>query len=108
MYDEPRRILKAIPGAELVEMEWNRKISRCCGAGGGLKVGRPSDSVEIASRRVQEAKETGASVLVTACPFCVRNLADGARLIGSDIEVRTIESLVSELVKVSARRASKK
>jgi len=108
IYDEPRRILKAIPGAELVEMEWNQKISRCCGAGGGLKVGRPLDSVEIASRRVQEAKETGASILVTACPFCLRNLADGARLIGSDIEVRTIESLVSELVKPSARRTAKK
>jgi len=107
VYDEPRRILKAIPGVELVEMEWNRKISRCCGAGGGMKVGRPQDAAEIASCRVQEAKEAGASVLVTACPFCVRNLSDGARLIGSDIEIKTIEFLVSELVGIAGRPRKK-
>lgn len=108
VYDEPRRILRAIPGVELIEMEWNRKTSRCCGAGGGLKAARPADAAEIASRRIREAKETGASVLVTACPFCVNNLSDGARLVGSDIEVRTIESLVSELVGAPVRHPRKK
>jgi heterodisulfide reductase subunit D len=98
IYDEPRRILMAIPDAKFVEMEWNRKFSKCCGAGGGLRSVRGDDAKEIASRRVKEAESTGASILTTACPFCLRNLQDGADLIDSSIRVATIESLVADLV----------
>lgn len=98
IYDEPRRILGSIPGASFVEMEWNRKFSKCCGAGGGLRSARGEDAIEIASRRVQEAEATGASLLVTACPFCLRNLEDGAKSIGSPIKVTTIESLIASLI----------
>jgi heterodisulfide reductase subunit D len=96
VYDEPRRILSAIPGVEMVEMEWNRKFSKCCGAGGGFRSGRPEDAIAVAALRVKEAESTGASILVTACPFCLRNLSDGAKSIGSSIEVRTIESLLAQ------------
>ena len=79
-------------------MEWNQKTSKCCGAGDGLKVGGPDDAAQIAARRVQEAETTGASVLVTACPFCMRNLTDGAKLVHSRVEVVTLESLVAKLI----------
>ncbi|NHI84042.1 MAG: (Fe-S)-binding protein [Candidatus Thorarchaeota archaeon] len=98
IYEEPREILRSIPGVSFVEMEWNRKFSRCCGAGGGLRSARGEDAIEIASRRVKEAEETGASLLVTACPFCLRNLEDGAKSIGSSIKVCAIESLVANLI----------
>jgi Fe-S oxidoreductase len=75
-------------------MEWTRKFSKCCGAGGGFRSGRPDDAIEVAAKRVREAESTGASILATACPFCLRNLSDGAKSIGSKIEVRTIESLI--------------
>jgi heterodisulfide reductase subunit D len=94
VYDEPRRILSAILGVELAEMEWNRKFSKCCGAGGGFRSGRPDDAIAVAAKRIREAESTGATILVTACPFCLRNLSDGAKSIDSDIEVRTIESLI--------------
>jgi heterodisulfide reductase subunit D len=96
VYEAPRSILSAIPGVELLEMEWNRKFSKCCGAGGGFRSGRPEDAKAIAAQRIKQAESTGANILVTACPFCLRNLSDGATLIGSDIEVRTIESLVAQ------------
>jgi Fe-S oxidoreductase len=96
VYDEPRRILGAISGVELIEMEWNSKFSKCCGAGGGFRSGRPDDAIAIAAKRIREAESTGANLLVTACPFCLRNLSDGAKSIGSDIEVRTVESLVAD------------
>jgi heterodisulfide reductase subunit D len=95
VYYESRRILGAIPGVELVEMEWNRKFSKCCGAGGGFRSGRPDDAIAVAAKRVTEAESTGASILVTACPFCLRNLSDGAKSTDSNIEVRTIESLIA-------------
>jgi Fe-S oxidoreductase len=98
IYEQPRRILGAIPDLELVEMEWNRKFSKCCGAGGGFKSGMSEESVAIAAERVQEAEATGAQILATACPFCLRNLRDGAAAIGSKIEVRTVESLIAQAV----------
>ncbi|MFW9804793.1 MAG: (Fe-S)-binding protein [Candidatus Thorarchaeota archaeon] len=96
IYDEPRRILRAILGAELVEMEWNRKFSKCCGTGGGFRGGRPADAIAVAALRVEEAESAGADIFVTICPFCLRNLSDGAKSIGSSIEVRTIESLLAQ------------
>jgi heterodisulfide reductase subunit D len=96
IYDEPRRIIQAIPGLELVEMEWSHRFSKCCGAGGGFRSGREEDAIAIAARRVQEAESVGATILLTACPFCLRNLTDGAEGIGSDIKIRTVESLLAE------------
>jgi len=96
IYDEPRRIIQAIPGLKLVEMEWAHKFSKCCGAGGGFRSGREEDAIAIAARRVQEAESVGATILLTACPFCLRNLTDGAERIGSDIKIRTVESLLAE------------
>jgi heterodisulfide reductase subunit D len=96
IYDEPRRMIEVIPGLKLVEMEWTRKFSKCCGAGGGFRSGREEDAIAIAARRVQEAGSAGAVLLLTACPFCLRNLTDGAEHIGSDIKVRTVESLLAE------------
>lgn len=98
IYDTPRQLLSAIPGVELVEMEWNRKFARCCGAGGGFRAGRGEDAIAIAANRVREAEATGASILATACPFCLRNLRDGANSINSNIRIESIESLLAKLV----------
>ncbi|MFW9767221.1 MAG: (Fe-S)-binding protein [Candidatus Thorarchaeota archaeon] len=98
VYDEPREILDSIPGLELVEMEWNRKFAKCCGAGGGFRSGKSEDAVAIAANRVREAEATDASLLVTSCPFCLRNLQDGANSMGSRIEVRSITSLIAGLL----------
>jgi len=73
-YEAPRRVLKSIPGAEIVEMQRTRENSWCCGAGGGLRSAFPDLSLRIAEKRVLEAAGTGAECLVSACPFCRSNL----------------------------------
>ena len=98
IYEAPRQVLSSITGVELVEMEWNRKFAKCCGAGGGFRSGRGEDAVAIAANRVQEAEATGASILVTACPFCLRNLRDGAQIINSQMKIESVESLLAELI----------
>ncbi len=98
VYEAPRHVISAIPGVELVEMEWNRKFAKCCGAGGGFRAGRGEDAVAVAANRVLEAEATGASILVTACPFCLRNLRDGAESINSKMRIESIESLVAGLL----------
>ena len=94
-YAIPRNILTRIPGIEFIEMEWNRENARCCGAGGGVKSGFGDLALGIGKKRIAEAEETGAKLLVTPCPFCKRNLKDAAASLGSDLEVLDITELVS-------------
>ena len=72
VFEEPREIVRA--AATLVEMPNNKYESRCCGAGAGLQSAFPKLSRELASKRVAEAKATGATTLVTSCPFCETQL----------------------------------
>ncbi len=75
-YYPPRNVLKAIPGLKLVEMERIKEYAYCCGAGGGVKAAFPDFALNTASRRVEEAKDTGAQAIVSCCPFCSTNLQD--------------------------------
>ena len=94
VYDDPRFIMEAIPGLELIEMPRNREYSRCCGAGGGLKSGYPDIQNKMAQRRVREAEETGAQELVSACPFCYQGLQVGISATNSPLVMRDISFLV--------------
>ncbi len=72
VFEEPRVIADA--AAVLVEMPNNRYESRCCGAGAGLQSAFPRLSKDLAARRIAEAKSTGATTIVTSCPFCETQL----------------------------------
>lgn len=87
IFDEPREIINSVKNVELVEMRRTREYSFCCGSGGGVKSYKPEWAVENASRRVKEAEETGATFLITSCPFCVQNLRDGAKFSNSPLRV---------------------
>jgi len=91
IYNEPRKILNAIPGLTLIEMENNRENAVCCGAGGGFKAGFPNEAVEVAKIRLKEAYETRAELLVTSCVFCKRNLSDAKNALEYKLEVLNIE-----------------
>lgn len=93
-FDAPRELLSLIPGLEVVEMERNREYSRCCGAGGGLKSGYPDMQNEISQKRVADALATGASELVSACPFCYQGLQVGIQAMNAEIRMRDITELV--------------
>jgi succinate dehydrogenase/fumarate reductase iron-sulfur protein len=99
IFDEPRAILTAIPGVELVEMEHNRQTSYCCGGGGGRMWYEGSNSGgHISHARVREALDTGAQVIATACPFCLNMLDDAVKTMGVDdkLEVQDIMELVNQ------------
>ena len=97
VYDPPRNVLKAIKGLKFVEMTRSRESSRCCGAGGGYKSQYNNFAVRIASERIRDAEATGADVLVTCCPFCVVNLSQGAKAIGSKIKVMDLADVLLEV-----------
>ncbi|MCD4655555.1 (Fe-S)-binding protein [bacterium] len=76
--EEPRNILKYV-GCKVVEMTYQRDTSRCCGGGGGILTWDADMSLRMSIRRIEEARKTGAEMLVTACPTCEQNLKQGAK-----------------------------
>ncbi|MBN2151270.1 MAG: hypothetical protein JW839_07495, partial [Candidatus Lokiarchaeota archaeon] len=99
VYEAPRAVLKRLPGVEFVEMPRNRQNAWCCGAGAGVKSAIKDLALETAKKRVTESEQTGAAVLVTACPFCERNLGDAIKAAGSNLILKDIVSLVDERAK---------
>jgi len=98
IYDPPRDILSSIPGLELIEMERSRQYSWCCGAGGGVKQAYPDLSLWAANERIKEAKDTGATALVTSCPWCERNFKDAIKEYGENIEVYDIAEIARKAI----------
>jgi heterodisulfide reductase subunit D len=75
-YDAPRKILTAIPGIELVEMERNRRWSWCCGGGGGVPEADPELAHWSAADRMSEAQKTGAGLILTSSALCQRSFSE--------------------------------
>ncbi len=94
-YDAPRRILNAIPGLDLVEMENVRAGSICCGGGGNLEMTDPVLSGKVAHRKIHEIRKTGAETVVTACQQCVRSIKGRVRREKLDLEVIDITTVVA-------------
>ena len=76
VYDEPRSILRAIPGIELVEMERNRRWAWCCGGGGGVPEADPELAEWSAADRMREAVASGAQLMLTSSALCRRSFGD--------------------------------
>ncbi len=97
IYEEPRAVLNAIPGLQLVEMDRNRERSLCCEGGGGRMWAEGTNPEErLSAQRVEEAAATGADVLAVACPFCLLTLEDAVKVAGLEDQLRVMD--VAELV----------
>ena len=100
IYDEPRQVLGAIPGLELVEFAENREDSICCGGGGGCLWRGSQKEESLSDLRVEQAIELGAELLVVACPYCMINFDDSVTTMGKQdtIQVKDICNLVEEVI----------
>lgn len=106
IYDSPRQVLEAIPGATLVEMPRSREKGMCCGAGGG-NMWQEEEGTRVNHLRAAEAANTGASIVATACPFCIQMFDDGIPAVQPDEGKRTIKAYdIAELLEVSVKPAT--
>ncbi|MEZ4528101.1 MAG: (Fe-S)-binding protein [Desulfobacterales bacterium] len=96
MYDIPRDVLDAIPGMKRVEMTKSRDRSFCCGGGGLMLFYEPVEEQRMGQLRVEMAKEAGANVIVTACPFCMVNMEDAIKTSGLEGQMEAID--LAELI----------
>ena len=96
VFAPPRDILERIPGLRVVEMARNRSEGMCCGAGGG-RMWMEEDQPRVNHRRVDQAVETEATKVATACPFCLAMFDEGiaSRQLGDRIAVDDVAVYVA-------------
>lgn len=90
---QPRQLLKSVPGLELVEM---RESSLCCGSAGVYNILRPQMARQLGQRKVTHILETGATEVITANPGCAIQIATLLRESGSDLKVTHIADFLDE------------
>ena len=100
LYDEPRELLKCIPGLELIEFQDNYKNSLCCGGGGGRIWMETKKGERFSDFRLQEAVAKKADILATACPYCLLNFKDSQLSVAGaeSLEIKDITELIAELI----------
>ena len=95
-YKAPRQILDKL-GANSVEMKRNRSFALCCGAGGGqmFKEAEKGEK-EVFIERTEDALETGAEIIATACPYCMVMMTDGLKYKNKEEKIKNYD--IAELV----------
>ena len=91
IYDEPRKVIEKVAAGSLVEMARTRDNAMCCGNGAGLRTLFSEKAKKIGTERIKQAKDTGAKVLITSCPFC-KNMLESQS--GEDLIVYDLPELV--------------
>ena len=94
IWQEPREILRAIPGLTFHDVDRVTQWSYCSGAGGGLPVEKPELTAAISASRLAKAKDLGVDTLVSACPWSERPLAEAGE--AAAIDVVDLHELLAE------------
>lgn len=89
--DEPRELLRAVPGIELVEMP---EADRCCGGGGLFSLSHYDVAQKIGARKAESIRQTGAKLVATSCPACMMQLTDALARAGQDVRVVHVAELL--------------
>lgn len=98
-YNEPREVLKSVPGVRLAEMPRSREKSFCCGAGGGRFWMKSESDNLIGQNRAKEALATGAEVICTTCPYCLATLSEEIKGKGMSNNIKTLD--IAEILEMS-------
>ncbi len=98
-YNAPRKIISSIQ-PDFVEMKRNKSFALCCGAGGGQMFKEAEKgNKEVFIERTEDALETGADVIATACPYCMVMMTDGLKYKNKNEEIKNYD--IAELVALS-------
>jgi len=98
---EPRRVLKAIPGVTVLEFDRNREDSRCCGAGGAARKIFHENAIRMGRLAIDEAAAKGADRLVLSCPACYAKVNEALVDYDRKMRITDIMELIGSLVEES-------
>jgi Fe-S oxidoreductase len=96
IYDQPRRLLGAVKGITLTEMDRSRTRSFCCGAGGGRMWLEEHAGKRINEARTDQALEKSPGCIATACPFCMTMIDDGIKAREQQDNVKSLD--IAEII----------
>ncbi len=96
--EEPRRVLKSIPGVELLEYDRNREYSKCCGAGGAARKVFEENATAMGRLTIDEAVDKGADRLILSCPACYGKVNEAMEDHHNKIVITDIMELVAGLL----------
>jgi Fe-S oxidoreductase len=95
-YNAPREVLKSL-GIDHVEMKRSRSFALCCGAGGGQMFKEAEKGAkEVFLERIEDVIDSGASIVATACPFCMVMMTDGIKYKNREEDMKNLD--IAELV----------
>jgi Fe-S oxidoreductase len=95
-YENPREALAQVPGAQVQEMEWNRRKALCCGAGGGRMWMEEHQGKRVNVHRSDMAIAAGGDAVVVNCPFCMTMLTDGLKQRDSELPAYDLAEVVAD------------
>ncbi|MGK5171544.1 (Fe-S)-binding protein [Geodermatophilus sp. CPCC 205761] len=94
IWQEPRELLRAIPGLRFEDVDRVTQWSYCSGGGGGLPIEKPELTARISAARLERAAELDVDTLVSACPWSERPLSDAGD--AQDIDVVDLHELFAQ------------
>jgi len=94
IYEPPRELLKAIPGIQFRELEYNRERAHCCGSVVSL-IAEPPVAYRLGNMRLQEAVDVNADVIAALCPCCIFQFRVAAQESNLDIQAQDLGALVA-------------
>jgi glycolate oxidase iron-sulfur subunit len=100
--NEPRALLRAVPGLELTELG---EAEMCCGSAGIYNLTEPQMAQRLLDRKMAHVEATGAETVVTANPGCILQLAAGLRARGRNVEVLHVVEVLDRAYQAAERRA---
>jgi Fe-S oxidoreductase len=97
VYEQPRNVLRAIPGVELVEQARSRENSMCCGAGGGMMWMEETAGTRVNVARTEQLLSVNPTVISSACPYCLTMVEDGTKLkeVEEQVKARDIAEILA-------------
>ncbi len=99
IYEAPRRLLSAVPGITFREMPRSKENALCCGTVAWMECSSISKSIQ--TERLEEARRSGAKILVTACPKCQIHLNCAKSNTSLDIDIVDLYTFIAKHVDLS-------
>jgi len=96
--EEPREVLRSIPGVTLLEFDRHGKASRCCGAGGAARKVYHENAIAIGRLAIDEAVEKKADRLILSCPACYEKVNEAMEGHDKKVRITDIMELLAELL----------
>jgi L-lactate dehydrogenase complex protein LldE len=90
--DQPRRLLRGIPGLNLIEM---KQPEVCCGFGGSFSVKFPEISGRMAGDKARDIQDTGASLVLAGDMGCLLNISEALKKAGQNVQARHVAEILA-------------